>query len=496
MAVLLLAGFGLAGWGHGTVARTIGVVVVMLAVVYQQFCHRLVKAYAAEEKRREACADQPWLWRKEWSGPAIQSEDAKGLGMIWFFAVVWNGISLPAVYGVFTERHPDKAAYLVCLFPLVGLGLLATAVYKTAQRRKYGRTQFVPTELPGVIGGYLGGVIEVPARVVLEKDARVALHCVRRVVTGSGKNRRTVETVLWQREERIPPGKWLSVAGRTDIPVLFRIPAGSTPSDPESGDNEVLWRLTAEAETPGVDFKTQFNVPVFDTGEAMPEDVAGGPLLNAYREQEPAAGLDWAGAGIERRVDGYRFNARHLNGARLVFTLILVVMLGLLGVFWVNAVPWVAWVIVGIVAGVMLLMSGDLWWANYELQILGDEVVVRKPRQWGTREWRVSRAEVDAVRKEQSISIGQRFYFRLVLVGTAGADVQTPVAGESFQARKLRYQLRKRSEAGADTRDLLTALSGVPRFEIICAGHVPGPAVADTVAAEILAVIKGKPEKI
>jgi hypothetical protein len=102
--------------------------------------------------------------------------------------------------------------------------------------------------------------------VVLADDARVALRCMRKTVVGSGKNRRIVETVVWEHEERIPPEKGSSAPGRTDIPVLVHLPAGSVPSDVDPSDNQVLWRLTAKAKAPGVDFSTGFEVPVFATG--------------------------------------------------------------------------------------------------------------------------------------------------------------------------------------------------------------------------------------
>jgi hypothetical protein len=496
VAVLMLAGLGLAGWGQGAVARSIGAALVVAAVVYQGVARRIVREFAIEEQWRAGNADKPWLWQKAWREPAIFAEDGKGVKMIWLFTGVWNAVSLPGAYGVLTQQHHDKAAYFVFLFPLVGLGLLTVATYKTLQWRKYGRTRFMPTSLPGVIGSYLGGVIEVPARVVVEKEARVALRCVRRVETGSGKNRRTVETILWEREERIPPEKWLSGAGRTDIPVLFHIPAGSVASDPESGDNEVLWRLSAEAATPGVDFKTVFVVPVFATGEvvsAAAED--GRPTLDVY-EPESEFTPDWVGAGIERGLDGYRFGTRHLRMARWIFTAISAGLLGLFGVFWSHHVPWVAWVVVGIFAAIMLFAALDLWCGRFELRLVGDEVLVRKPRPWGTREWRVPAGEVVEVRTEPSVSIGTQAYFRIVLVGKPGADEKTAASGETFRARKLRYQLGKTREAGGDAQALIAALKAVPRFEVTCAGHVPGPAMAKAVAADILACIKKEPRKI
>lgn len=481
---VFVAGAGLAGWAEQVGLRIVGAVLMMAACVYAWFARRIVAASEAEERRREELAQEPWKWRKEWLGPSIPSDDHKGAWVLFLFALAWNAISLPAVWQVFSAPRPEKAAYVVVLFPLVGFGLLAGAAYKIVQRRKFGRARFVPSSVPGVIGGYLGGVIEVPARVVVEADARVTLSCIRRVTTGSGKQRRTSDTVVWEREERIPADKWQTSSGRTDIPVLFYIPEGQPQSDWDNASNQVIWQLKAQAAVAGVDFETTFSVPVFPTGETAPPPSEQEPLLDAYRAERLDEN-ELRRAGIVSRVDGFEFNASHLWKARIVFTLITAGLLGLLVVFAVTGVPWIAWVVVGVFGLFMLMGMLDLWRAGFDLRIVGEDVVVRQP---DGREFRVPRTKVATVRADPGMTIGGKRYHRLVLVGKPGVLADGAHPGETFRARKLRYQLKK---DGA-SKDLHAQLAATPEFEIIFAKHVPGPGMVAEITERVEALIRGR----
>ncbi|MES1168226.1 MAG: hypothetical protein ABUL61_03550, partial [Oleiharenicola lentus] len=283
--------------------------------------------------------------KKEWQVPFIESSAGAGAAGLWVFAVMWNAISFPATWIIFHDAHREKAANLILLFPAVGLLVLWGAIYQTLRWRKFGRTRFVPSTMPGAIGGYLGGVIEVPARVVPEADAKLSLKCVRRVTTGSGKHRNTNESVLWEHEESIARAKWITSAGGTRIPVLFYIPATCTATDDSDSNNEVVWRLAASAAVPGVDFATQFKVPVYATGETAPPPAPGAPLLEEYS----APALDAAtlkGCGVRREGDTFHFSASHLPGTKATTMVLQLGILGLLVWFWGREdIPGIVWAI-------------------------------------------------------------------------------------------------------------------------------------------------------
>jgi hypothetical protein len=511
--ILLATGLGLLGlatsqWRAGTgraeaqaiVPGVFGVLLVAGSLAYLRFARRIMGESEAEKARREQFRDQPWKWKKEWQGPAIESSAAGGAVGMWIFAVFWNAIAIPAAVLVTFDRPEEKAAYFVYLFPLVGLGLLWGAVYQTVRWRKYGRTRFVPSSLPGVIGGYLGGVIEVPARVTPEGDAQLALKCVRRETRGSGKNRRTTDNVLWEREESIARDKWLTGPAGTRIPVLFYIPPECAGTDDSDSRNEIVWRLSAAAATPGVDFSTQFNVPVFATGEAATPPEPGAPLLDEYS----APALDPAAlrqCGMRREGDTFYFSASHLPGTKVTTAVLSLGILGLLGWYAGRDIHAGIWAITLFFGMIIALFALDVWCDKSELRIETEDVVVTKRRPWGTKITRMPRSDVAMVRHEKSMSSGESQYFRLSLVGAEGVDPDVPaVAGEPFAARKLRHQLEQLKKQGQLTsgkmteigREVYAQMKRTAKFSVVFAKHIPGQTRAEAIGALVMEAIRGK----
>jgi hypothetical protein len=486
-------------WKKNAIASgLIGTALVLGAAGYLKLARRLVREHAVEQARLAEFPNQPWKWKKEWAGPAIESDGKGGVVGMWIFALFWNGISAPVAWAFLTGKIRDKAAFVALLFPLVGLGLLGAAIYLTVRARKYGRARFVPSSLPGVIGGYLGGVIEVPARVVLEAKARLSLKCIRRETRGSGKNRRTTENVLWEREERIAHEKWMTGVGGTRIPVLFYIPAECVATDGSDRNNEIVWRLAAEAATPGVDFAVRFVVPVFVTGETAAPPEAGSPLLEEYAAQVLDADALRA-CGVRREPDAFYFSASHLPGTRFVTAVLVLGFVGLAAWLMPQSVPGVVWGIMIFFGLILALFAVEVWCDGHELKIERDDVVVTKRRPWGTKITRVPRVEVAAVRHEKGMSSGETNYFRLNLVGVEGVDPAGTPTGETFRVRKLRYQLaqleKNRQVTPEDRRrreaEITAELRRQPKFTVPFAKHIPGQGKAEAIGALVLAAIKG-----
>jgi hypothetical protein len=508
MLILLAAGLGLLVLAAGNYRQAgavtakavapgiIGLALVVGAGAYRQVARRLVRESEEEAARRLQAPGEPWKWKKEWLNGIIEAKDGTNTALLWLFTLFWNAIALPALWAVLTKPQRDPGVYFVFLFPLVGLGLLAGAVYKTIQGRKYGRPRFLLSRLPGEVGGYVGGMIEVPARVTPGADVRLVLRCIRRQVQGSGKNRSVRETVLWEHEERLAPARVVSSPSRTELPVLFYVPDTCAPTDDADPDNEVLWRVTAAAPTPGVDFAATFNVPVFRTGETAAPPEPGRPVLEDYRSGPPDAAM-LAEAGVRREPGGYHFGDSHLTGARLVFTAIAAGFVALWVVLWGRDAHWIVWTVSGLFGAFFLYGAQDLWQARFELLIGPDEVVVRRPRPWGVKETRVPRKEVAGIQPDKSMAIGTTQYYRLALTGAEGAGPAQPAgAGESFAGRELRYlaeQAAKTSVTPADpeTAARLERLRHPPKFTVVFAKHIPGQTMAENLAALILGEIRG-----
>lgn len=186
---------------------------------------------AAEEKYRAQTdgGTKPWLARADWAAGRIKSTNNSQTILLGIMAVAFCGMG-----GMFTcfilppELHEGNyKALFILIFPLAGIGLLAAFIRALLARRRYGDCFFEMAAIPGAVGGSLTGLIQTGARIQLEHGLTLKLSCIRRVVTGSGKNRNTQESILWQDEKVLnPPGGLPEPEpGRSGIPVYFKIPA-------------------------------------------------------------------------------------------------------------------------------------------------------------------------------------------------------------------------------------------------------------------------------
>ena len=104
------------------------------------------------------------------------------------------------------------------------------------------------------------------------ESVRLILRCIQRTTTSSlnlntGHSRRsTVDEPWWEKEQK------LSGVSPQGIPVSFQIPPGRRATEKVSGCEEILWRLSVHADTPGADYAAEFLVPIFNARSTQPED--------------------------------------------------------------------------------------------------------------------------------------------------------------------------------------------------------------------------------
>lgn len=206
-------------------------------------------------------SEEPWLAREEWAQRRIRDEGAKMAGCFLAFAVVWTLVS--GFIATVILRQPGGLGefFFVLLFPLVGLLLVGVGVYLMIRRRRFGIPVLELATLPGVPGQTFAGLVRTRATIDPEGGFQMRLACLRITQTGSGKNRRTDETTLWEHKEVMP-----GATRRDDgiaIPVAVPLPADARETDERDSTDKVIWRLEVNAALPGVDFKGRFEVPVF-----------------------------------------------------------------------------------------------------------------------------------------------------------------------------------------------------------------------------------------
>jgi hypothetical protein len=215
--------------------------------------------------REEANPLSPWLWRTDWASLRSESLNKKSALTFWVIAIFCNVVTLPFLAGMiqqFAHLH-DPRIFLLLGFNLVGVILLVNAARATIRHRRFGDTYFEFDSLPFSTGERVGGRIHLKFDTRADHGVDLRLSCVRRVVSGSGDHSTTNQIILWQADQNVPAGALAPGPLGRAIPVDFLIPADSAITSHDNPRDQILWLLHAQADVPGVDYKDDFEIPVF-----------------------------------------------------------------------------------------------------------------------------------------------------------------------------------------------------------------------------------------
>jgi hypothetical protein len=161
---------------------------------------------------------------------------------------------------------------------------------------------------PGVVGGQLAGVVQIPRQIHAEGGFRLRLSCMERVVKRKNESH---EEVIWQDEQVVAEPIVDSASGSTALPFMFAIPYEAQQSSRSGSKRCIKWLLHVSAKVPSVDFNSRFEVPVFKTPESQPDFKLDERLLAEY-VAAPSRDMVLRGAGIVKEpLPG--------EGVRLVF---------------------------------------------------------------------------------------------------------------------------------------------------------------------------------
>jgi hypothetical protein len=216
---------------------------------------------------------KPWLARPDWAAGKIKSTSTAPIGFFLLWSFLALAMSAPAVHAIPTEWRKGNHLILVALlFPAVAFYLLGYSFVKWRSRRRFGDCFFEPAQIPVPLGGTLEGMIQTGKPLKLEHELNLKFSCIRRVVSGSGKNRSINEYTLWQNEKIYSEQAGLPQTGiGTGIPVHFKLPTDQ-PETFSRGNESVFWRLEAKSKMRGPNFRAVFDLPVFKAAGAEISD--------------------------------------------------------------------------------------------------------------------------------------------------------------------------------------------------------------------------------
>jgi hypothetical protein len=378
---------------------------------------RAEEGLAREARHPEA----PWLWREEWAARRIGDSSRGAMWGAWIFAALWNLISIPsAVMAVRAAlREGNHLAWIALLFPVVGAGLLVWAIRATARYRQYGVSTFELATLPAALGHSLEGLVRTPRELRPADGFQVTLSCVRQVTRGSGKNRSTSESTLWQEERQVP-------ATGVGVPIAFPIPADATPSDPARGGDRVFWRLAVTADVRGVDYAASFEVPVFRTAASeQPRTPAELTVASAFAvaadyRQPPGSRIEVS--TTRRGTEIYYPRARN-PGMAAGITAFAALWAGAIWLTIALHAPIIFPIVFGGFGLLLVFAVVDAWLKVTRVTVGDGRVTVASGVLGPNRERSLSAAEVADVTTKIGAQAGGTAYYDVVLVTTAGNRV-------------------------------------------------------------------------
>ena len=224
--------------------------------------HKLKEQAAAEVSNPQS----PWLWRKDWAASRAESKNRNSAFGLWAAAIFVNGIVFTLAASVVPQllRTSGPKPFLVLAFCVGGVILAGAAMRASIRRKRFGQTYFEFASLPFSPGRTLKGTIHLRFNTIARHGIDLSLSCVRQVITGAGKNRSTLQSVLWQADKNVPQASLApGPMGDAVIPVEFSIPSDAYESNHDDPNDQVLWLLHAQADVPGVNYSDDFEVPVF-----------------------------------------------------------------------------------------------------------------------------------------------------------------------------------------------------------------------------------------
>ncbi len=390
----------------------------------------------ADRQRERAHPAEPWRWNADWDRGELHCQTKATMWFAVGFAVFWNLVSTPVAFLLPGEvfGNSNYVAAIGFIFPLVGIGLAAWAVIAVVRWRRFGKSVFIMDPLPASPGGVVAGDLKVP--VALEADSLDAtLSCVSKRTTGSGKNRKTRETLLWQDDQRI------DLRGRTGagarVPIRFALPADAALTDTDSNPS-IQWKLEARAEVPGVDFAARFDVPVFQ-GDLLAPISNLGAIGEAEARPAPAGdGGDWQHTGVKRDSRAgaarYRFSAARHKGVAATTTVFAVVFGGAgAAMMAIDEAPFwfgLIFLAVGLLIGWFAL---ELWLRRTELRVRPGELSWRSGLALLGGEKTLRTDQIEDLSIEPGMqAFGRRFY-RLTLRPREG---RARVLGAGLRGRR------------------------------------------------------------
>ncbi|MEM6704542.1 MAG: DUF3592 domain-containing protein [Acidobacteriota bacterium] len=387
--------------------------------------------------------DEPWKWRDDWQGPVIRSSAKVAFAVPLVFAMVWNAVSLPAVFGAWDQifSGEEPLMLLVLLFPLFGIGMLVWAWVAFLRWRLFGDAQLVLGTLPVRRGGELAGRVLAGARLSGRdgrKPAHIDLRCHRSERQRSGSKTRNTRKLLWQEQQTVPVERLVDEPTQTAIPVRLVVPDDV----PETDEGKVSWSLDVRVERKGVDFVTSFEVPVYGTAsEEERERLQREEAQSPERVSSPGG---WSASGVHivphEGGSHYVFARARQKGPAIGTTVFALIWTAVCVGLYLGPVPRIMVFGFGLFELILLYVTIDLWLRRREIVASPSGLAWRTGLLRMGQPKSVAASDVRKIEVKEGMQMGNRLYYRLML--EASGLKNDPVLADKIEGAAPARELR------------------------------------------------------
>jgi len=265
----------------------------------------------------------------------IYSSEKNSYWIWWVFGSLFLLMPLPALVELPAElRKGNYPILFVLLFPLAGSWIVWLGIRVFRNWRHYGPLPVEMDPAPGQVGGDIGGRIRLRLPWRMENPYQLTLQCLRSTVSGSGKNRRRSESLVWQ-QELVPFAE--ACAEGTELRFVFT-PPDHLPESEEAGNDYHLWRLLLSGPDKPVKLERTYELPVAK-GAARSAISMPARHIEQQSAQAKIRALESAGSQIEltQLGDGVRLHSPFGLHMGMKLTLFL------FGVVFAGAAAFLSW---------------------------------------------------------------------------------------------------------------------------------------------------------
>lgn len=222
---------------------------------------------ASEKKLALKHPDEPWRWKQEWSGDAIQASK-NGLPFL-LATAAWIGVvQLPLALAIVANGELSRAplAALALLPSLLALIPLYFAYQRIKTRTALGKPSLWLKQTPIRPGHTLEGELRLSRVLSPRETFQARILCQRKITHRSGEGSSTIAETLWQHAETLSAGEARREITGVALPLGVEIPRGLPCAViGDEGYMEHVWNLEL---TPGNGGKPAvLPLPVFATSE-------------------------------------------------------------------------------------------------------------------------------------------------------------------------------------------------------------------------------------